>query len=262
MTAMRGSVTPMAITAEPRVRRFSATERIAHWVHAVAFFAMLGTGLVLYLPALAGAVGSREAVKSVHLYVAGSWVAALLLVCALGDRRALRASVRELERFDADDGRWLRGRGAPQARFNAGQKVHAVVQAAFAVLFGVSGTLLFLGERDTRFRLDGTILLHDGLTVVATLLVAGHLYLALVHPPTRPSLRGIVLGTVDENWARAHHAKWTAAVPTAAPSTAALRRPASWLLLLAATVAVIVTLSFAPSSANQAAPRPAAGLGR
>jgi len=55
-------------TAEPvYVRRFSRAERIIHWVHALAFFALLATGIILYLPGLAGTLGSREAVKAVHL---------------------------------------------------------------------------------------------------------------------------------------------------------------------------------------------------
>jgi formate dehydrogenase subunit gamma len=247
MTLTRGSAVPTATAERIQVRRFSATERAAHWVHAVAFIAMLATGLALYLPALSGAFGSREAIKSVHLYVAGAWVAALLLVCAAGDRRALRASIREFERFDADDGRWLRGRGAPQARFNAGQKAHAVVQGALAVLFLVSGTLLFAGERNTRFRLDGTILLHDALTIVAAALVAGHLYLALVNPPTRPALRGIVLGTVDAEWARAHHAKWTPGAPVSASVASGLRRPLGWLLVVTAGTVAILALMVAPA---------------
>ena len=37
------------------VRRFSLTERALHWVHASAFFALLATGLVLYVPYLARA---------------------------------------------------------------------------------------------------------------------------------------------------------------------------------------------------------------
>ena len=34
------------------IERFSRTERTVHWVHATAFFVLLGTGLVLYLPSL------------------------------------------------------------------------------------------------------------------------------------------------------------------------------------------------------------------
>lgn len=192
----------------PLVVRFTRTERALHWIHTIAFFALLLTGLVLYLPALSGSLGSREAVKNAHLYIAAGWAALILLTVAAGDRRGLRRTMREIEGFDLDDGRWLRRRGGPQGRFNAGQKIHTVIQAAFAVLFVISGLLLWFGEQNTNLRFGGTIVLHDGITLMATLLVVGHLYLALLHPRTRHSMRGIVLGTVREDWAREHHAKW------------------------------------------------------
>ena len=37
----------------------------------------------------------------------------------------------------------------------------------------------------------------------ALTLLVGHLYLALIHPATRHSLRGMTRGTVREDWARA-----------------------------------------------------------
>jgi formate dehydrogenase subunit gamma len=76
------------------------------------------------------------------------------------------------------------------------------------VLFFVSGLLLWYGERDTRFRLPGTVFLHDTLMYLSVLIVAGHLYLSLVHPATRHALRGMTLGKVREDWARRHHEKW------------------------------------------------------
>jgi formate dehydrogenase subunit gamma len=196
------------MNGERYVRRFSRTERTLHWVHASAFLVLLGSGLVLYLPTLAAEVGRRPLVKDVHLLTALAWAVALVAVLALGDRRGLRATARELDVFDADDRRWLRGRPAPQGRFNAGQKLNAALTAAFAVLFAVSGVLLWLGERDTRFRFDSTIVLHDVLTYVSVALLVGHLYLAVVHPTTRHALRGVTLGTVREDWAREHHPKW------------------------------------------------------
>jgi len=199
----------MATDARRLVRRFTKTERALHWIHAAAFFALLVTGVVLYLPALGGALGSRETVKTVHLYTALGWAVALLLVVLAGNRTALRRTLREINWFDSDDRRWLARRHAPQGRFNAGQKLHTVVQAAFAVLFAFSGLLLWFGEQNTHLRFTGTIILHDGLTLMATVLVAGHLYLSLVAPRTRHSTRGIVLGTVRQDWASAHHAKWS-----------------------------------------------------
>jgi len=177
-------------------------------VHATAFLTLLASGLVLYLPSLAAAVGRRPLVKDVHLLTALAWLVALAAVLLLGDRRTLRATLHELDVFDADDRRWLLGRPAPQGRFNAGQKVNAVLTAAFAVLFAVSGVLLWLGEGNTQYRFDSTIVLHDVLTYLSVALLTGHLYLAVVHPRTRHALRGMTLGTVREDWAREHHPKW------------------------------------------------------
>jgi formate dehydrogenase subunit gamma len=192
------------------IKRFTLTERAVHWVHATAFFGLLATGLVLYVPRLSILVGRRPLVKNLHVYTAVAWIAALLLVVVLGDRRRLRQTLHELDEFDADDLLWLRRRPAPQGRFNAGQKVNAVLTGAFALLFAVSGSLLRLGERDHRFQFASTILLHDWLMYLSLILLVGHLYLALIYPATRHSLRGMTLGSVRRDWAERHHAKWAA----------------------------------------------------
>ena len=194
--------------AAPRyLRRFSVTERAVHWIHASAFFMLLATGLVLYLPNF-DFVGNRPLWKHLHLYTAAAWAVALVLVVALGDRRGLRRTLRDFVWFDRDDRLWLRRYPVPQGRFNAGQKLNAAVTAAFALLFAVSGFLLWYGERNTRFRFAGTIVLHDGLMYVSLILVVGHLYLALIYPRTRHALRGMTLGSVRTDWARVHHRKW------------------------------------------------------
>ena len=128
---------------------------------------MLATGLILYLPVLSEAVARRNLVKNVHLFSAVAWALAIALVLVLGDRRRLADDWREIETIDADDRRWLRGRRAPQGRFNAGQKVNALLTAAFAVLFVVSGFFLWLGERDHRFLFDGTGTVHETLTLAS-----------------------------------------------------------------------------------------------
>ena len=189
------------------LNRFSRSERAVHWIHAAAFFVLLGSGLVLYLPSLAG-IGNRAFVKDVHLYTAIAWALALLAVVLFGDRRGLRRTLNALDGFDVDDRLWLRRYPTRQGRFNAGQKLNAAVTAAFAVLFAVSGILLWYGERDTRFRFAGTIVLHDGLMWISLVLLAGHLYLSLIYPRTRHSLRGIVRGDVEVQWAWRHHPKW------------------------------------------------------
>jgi formate dehydrogenase subunit gamma len=191
-------------------KRFSRTERTLHWANAAFFLFLLATGLVLYLPSLAVQVGRRPLVQSVHFWSGIAWVSVLVLIVLLGDRRGIARTAREVDRFDGDDLRWLTGRRpAPQGRFNAGQKVNTALTAAFTVLFLVSGVLLWVGERNTSFRFASTVVLHDGLMYVSLALLVGHLYLAVIHPATRHALRGITVGTVSEEWAEKHHAKWT-----------------------------------------------------
>jgi formate dehydrogenase subunit gamma len=190
------------------VRRFTRTERTLHWLLALGFFALLASGLILYLPELSVLVARRPLIKTLHLYAGIGWLFALALVILVGDRRSLVATVRELDRFDEHDRRWLRHRPSRAGRFNAGQKLNAAVTAAFVVLFAVSGFLLWYGERDTRFRFAGTILLHDGLMCVSLVLLAGHLYLVFIRPATRHSLRGMTTGYVRVDWARRRHPRW------------------------------------------------------
>jgi formate dehydrogenase subunit gamma len=191
------------------VRRFSRTERTLHWANAIGFLVLLASGLVLYLPSLAVLVGRRPLIQDIHFWSGIAWVAVLAAIAVLGDRRGLARLAREVDRFGRDDFRWLLGRRpAPQGRLNAGQKLNTALTAAFTVLFLVSGLLLWFGERDTRFRFASTVLLHDGLMYAALVLLIGHLYLAVLHPATRHALRGITLGSVDEEWAARHHPKW------------------------------------------------------
>ena len=192
------------------VRRFTRTERALHWTLTLGFLALLASGLVLYVPKLSVLVARRPLIKTLHLYTAVAWLVALVLVIAVGDRKSLLATWRELDRFDEDDRRWLLHRPSDPGRFNAGQKLNAALTAAFTLLFAVSGFLLWYGERDTRFRFASTILLHDGLMYVSLVLLVGHLYLAVIRPATRHSLRGITTGYVHADWARRRHPKWIA----------------------------------------------------
>ncbi len=177
------------------IPRFSRTERTLHWANALGFLFVLATGLVLYLPSLSVLVARRPLIKDMHFWGGIGWVSLLVLVALLGDRRGLLRTAREIERFDHD-------------RLNVGQKINAILMAAFTILFLVSGLLLWYGERDTRFHFASTVVLHDGLMFAALALFVGHLYLAVLHPATRHSLRGMTLGSVREDWARVHYPQW------------------------------------------------------
>src|SRR4051794_38926638 len=161
--------------------RFSRTERALHQVHATAFVLLLASGLCLYLPALAEAVGRRGLFKTIHFYTALAWLVALLAVAVAGNRRGLVALAREVDRFDAADRTWLRRRTPPNGRLNAGQKLFPAATAAFSILFTVTGLLLWFGERDTTFRFANTLIIHDWVMYVSAILFAGHLWMVFKH---------------------------------------------------------------------------------
>jgi formate dehydrogenase subunit gamma len=195
------------------VRRFSGAEQSLHWLLAVSFLVMLATGLILYLPSLAEVAAQRQLWKAIHLGAAlGFWVGVLLIWSS--DPVELRSAKREIDRFDSDDRAWLawsvtrRGAEPPQGRFNAGQKLNTAIVAGLMVVFTFTGVLIYLQEASARFRGTSAILIHDVAMYIAIPLVIGHLYLALLNPSTRHSLRGMTLGSVRRDWARRHHAKW------------------------------------------------------
>jgi formate dehydrogenase subunit gamma len=203
----------MATERPEYVRRFSGAEQALHWLLAVSFLTMLVTGLILYLPSLAEVAANRRLWKSIHLGAAlAFWLGTLLIVSS--STGGLRRTVGQIDTFDDDDHRWLKwqvrqmGPRPPQGRFNAGQKLNTAVIAGLMVVFTISGTLMYLQEVDATFRGTSAILVHDIAMYIAIPLVIGHLYMAMLNPSTRHSLRGMVLGTVRRDWAREHHAKW------------------------------------------------------
>jgi formate dehydrogenase subunit gamma len=203
----------MATERPEYVRRFSGTEQALHWLLAVSFLTMLVTGLILYLPSLAEVAANRRLWKTIHLGAAlAFWCGTFLIVSS--STGGLGRTVGQIDQFDDDDRRWLKwqvrqmGPKPPQGRFNAGQKLNTAVIAGLMVVFTISGTLMYLQEVDARFRGTSAILVHDIAMYIAIPLVIGHLYMAMLNPSTRHSLRGMVLGTVRRDWAREHHAKW------------------------------------------------------
>lgn len=211
--------------------RFSVTERALHWAFALTYLSVLGSGLPLMFEGLREWIRGYSPVIGLRLHVACGvlWIAATLAVVVAGNRRRLGATLRELTRFARADAawlgrfpRWLLGGAAARAgidagvgRFNAGQKVNLVFTLATSGLLLVSGIALTpIGDGVMAAHVTGTASVavwreaHRWLTLLVLLPIAGHVYLAALHPPTRPALGGMLDGFVDEQWAAQHHPRW------------------------------------------------------
>jgi formate dehydrogenase subunit gamma len=182
-----------------------------HWLTAVAFFSLLISGLV---------VGRRGTFHNVmyawHLACAGVLVGGVALVVLGGNRRALGRSAHELLTFEESDRRWLaqapahliEGTAEPAAgRFNAGQKLNFASMCALLAVLYVSGIDTIV--EGTHHNL--VFAAHKLGTIAACVLIAGHIYMALINRGTRGALPGMLTGEVDRSWAYAHYPRWTAA---------------------------------------------------
>ena len=195
---------------EPKIDRFSVTERVVHWSVALAFLYAALTGLALWSPRLywlAAVFGGGTTMSRWHPWGGLVFVTAFAVM--------FRAWRRQM-RLDDDDRRWLRlahryamhdEGGLPEAgRFNAGQKVLFWMQATSGLVLLASGVVLWWPEVMPRVLRLAAVLLHP---VAAVLSVGGlivHIYMGTAAVPE--AFRGMIQGWVRPGWALSHHPKW------------------------------------------------------
>jgi formate dehydrogenase subunit gamma len=193
-----------------KVTRFTASERVIHWVVALSFLYAALTGLALWSPRLywlAAIFGGGVTIRAWHP-LGGLLFAGVFLFMFKAWSRQMR--------LDADDRRWLRLAhryaahdyvSLPDAgRFNAGQKSLFWLQALNGVLLLLSGIVLWWPESMSRPLREAAILIHPlaGILAIAGLIV--HIYMGTAATPG--SLRAMTQGWVKPGWAASHHAKW------------------------------------------------------
>jgi formate dehydrogenase subunit gamma len=169
------------------VRRFEPIERLAHWWVAFFFVTTVLSGL--------GLGDDRQGASpalTLHLVSAGTLIAGLVLLPVLPGRRALLATAASLT-----------GLSPRLRKFNLGQTAAAYVIAALLVGIFATGLAALAAHAD-----DGGP--HGAVVALTFIVLAGHVFLALVFPPTRPALRGMLTGWVDRTWARRHYPAWVA----------------------------------------------------
>ena len=204
--------------------RLAASTRALHWLVALPVLLLLLTGLTNFWPELKALhVGGARVFAWLHVLIGLGFAVALVpSVIAILRSRAARRDARELLAFRLDDYLWLQHRvlraaglrsiGPRVGKFNAGQKLNAVLSAAATAALTGTGVVLGVNywSKDV-FDVDlvGAVFRwHTVLSVLLLPLIAGHLYMAVLNPGTRESLRGITTGRVRRSWAERHHGAW------------------------------------------------------
>ena len=190
-----------------RIPRFNKTFRILHWSHAMVFIWLLITGIQLFFTqkSLLG----DPLIKMIHLYVSPLLVLLPVVVYIFG-KKSVRSDVNELMYWTEHDFRWFMdfvngNKSLDTGKFNGGQKMNFMVTVLLITGFSFSGYVVWMKSSFSVDFVEFNFMLHDFLTVLALLILTGHIIFTLYYSE---SLRGIIYGTVDEKWAQNHYPKW------------------------------------------------------
>jgi formate dehydrogenase subunit gamma len=162
--------------------------------------------------------GAREGVALRHGLTGYAMILVPFILMLVADRRRLAYNVREVDMWDADDRRWfwaaIKGRTMrgdempPQGKLNAGQKASAVLVAAMALGFAVTGTMLLAKTGLPAWLVSRALWLHGFLAIAAVALLVGHLGHVFLTRHGRGYLSSMVRGGLPEHIARERHRTW------------------------------------------------------
>ena len=204
--------------AGPRdeILRFQKTEILLHWSIAAPFLTCYLSALGILVLSLIGVQLPVRAILSWIHRIAGCCFIALpplALLATRGQWRMHLYNIRQGWIWMLDDVRWLMLCGLAavdkkihlpdQGKFNAGEKLNFMMVMTTYPLFALTGILLWLPG--TAFY---SWIFHIAMAAVATPLLLGHLFMAIVNPATRVGLKGMFTGWVDRRWAEHHYTRW------------------------------------------------------
>ncbi len=203
-----------------RVLRFTLGERLAHWSHTVAFVTLLLTGLLLVFRNaghLLGPPGLRLA-GQLHHWTAWPFTFLTPAILVLAAPKQTGEWLRSIATWTKDDLAFLaafpreffglKAELPKQGKFNAGEKVNSLLTLFGSLLLIATGWIMLYRDHFSKATLAWVYPLHDLGALLLGSVIIGHAYLALLHPNSRESIRGMVGGTVSRRFAREHHALW------------------------------------------------------
>ncbi|MEY2471995.1 MAG: formate dehydrogenase subunit gamma [Actinomycetota bacterium] len=165
--------------------RFDVVTRVVHWATAALGLVAVLTGTILYVPELSATIGRRAVLKDVHVITSLLLLVPLAVGVASGPAgRRLRADLLELSRWSTADRRWLRRRtrGAPDGKFNGGQKFVTAMFGGLFVMQVLTGLIMFRPNSFPDAWRTGATFVHDWAYLGLAAAVIGHVVKAFGEP--------------------------------------------------------------------------------
>ncbi|MFI5181072.1 MAG: cytochrome b/b6 domain-containing protein [Thermoanaerobaculia bacterium] len=200
-----------------QVLRFARGEMMLHWAIAIPFLICFATGVTMkiFYNLHSGSL-FREVLSFLHR-VSGCCLAVFPPLAVARNWRDYKVHIYNVKvgfSWTIDDLKWLFLVGPAtvskkivlpeQRKFNAAERLNFMMVLVTYPLFVATGAFLWATGVDHFL----PWLLHISMSLVAPLLMMGHIYMAVVNPSTRVGLSGMVTGRVDRDWAKHHYQSW------------------------------------------------------
>lgn len=204
------------------VERYRKPTRILHWSLAALFVVLFGSGLVIFCFPGAAISGSSW-LHSMHR-VAGIVFIILPLLYLLINPKAAWRGIKLAFVWGADDLEWVKAAPEyyylhderampPQGFLNTHQKAWWLAAIVLGPVLAITGVLLWAFEASAATQFYQLMLFcHSVSFIIIGNMFLMHIYLAVIHPVTRPWKTGpwgaMTRGKVPMEYARSHHGKW------------------------------------------------------
>jgi formate dehydrogenase subunit gamma len=194
------------------LRRYSDSERMNHWVLAIAFVLAGLSGLAFFHPSFyffTNLFGGGQWTRILHPFIGVVMFLSFLgLFFRLWRQNLIKANDRAWRK---QAGQMLRGNkeGLPPAgKYNYGQKVVFWLMVISLLVLILTGFVFWRPWFTPYFSIELmrlAVLLHSISAVVLVLSVIVHIYAAIW---VKGTMRAMTRGTVTEGWARLNHRLW------------------------------------------------------
>jgi formate dehydrogenase subunit gamma len=171
----------------------------------------------MFIPGTGLAGGDTPGV--IHRVAAAAFLAIPVLYSLLSPEAAA-GFLKETFKWGKEDVKWFMkapdyyfgGSGdnmPPQDHLNTGQKIWQLVLVGTAVVFLITGAVMWLFRSAIPINIYQWLLFfHGAAFVVFLMMLLVHLYMSVLHPRMRGSFYSMVDGKVTVSYAREHHRKW------------------------------------------------------
>ncbi|AUH00232.1 formate dehydrogenase cytochrome b556 subunit [Pectobacteriaceae bacterium CE70] len=193
-----------------RIQRYSASERINHWIVAFCFVFAALSGLGFFFPSLnwlMNILGTPQLARVLHPFIGVVMFAAFLLMFFRYWKHNL---------IQRDDIEWAKNihkvagnqEVGDTGRYNFGQKCVFWLAISSLLLLLASGVVIWRPYFAGAFPIPAirlALLVHSVSAVVLILVIMVHIYAALW---VKGTITAMVEGWVSTSWAKKHHPRW------------------------------------------------------